>query len=90
LPVQDGEVIIKDMARPISALAQVLKLFISGEATLADCAASLLAEAGLQLPAVSSQLLVQQLAAAAAKEAGLSPVLQQSGSLLIAPNCVIR
>ena len=82
--------VIKDMTVPQGTLMQIYKLLKSGDATLSDCIAPLMAERVLQLPVDSQQLQALQLAAAAAKEAGAGFALPAPGPQLLATGLSIR
>lgn len=89
--LQEDAVVVKDMARPLPPLVQIVKMLKGGEASLGTCAAALLLEAGV-LPAAAQlqEKLMRQVGGALAREAGLNLQSLEPGPQLIAPSIHVR
>lgn len=83
--------VIRDMARPLPALVQVVRMLKGGDASIAACIASLLLEAGL-LPAAGQlqEQLASQVSAALAREGGINLSAMEPGLQLTSPDIPIR
>ena len=83
--------VIRDMARPLPPLVQVVKMLKGGDISITACLASLLLEAGL-LPGAGylQEQLARQVSTAFAREAGLNLSALEPGPQLISPVVPIR
>lgn len=89
---QEDAVVIKDMARPTPPLVQIVKMLKGGEASLAECAVSLVLEAAECLPASTQlqELLARQLSSLLIRETGVNVQSLEPGPQLIAPSVAVR
>ncbi|BDA45901.1 Protease 4 [Coccomyxa sp. Obi] len=91
LPLEEDAVVIRDMARPLPLLVQIVKMLKGGDVSITACIASLLLEAGL-LPAAGQlqERLACQVSAVLAREAGINLSALEPGPQLISPGIPIR